>query len=141
MRYETTEEFSEKIKKVLFPQLEILIEKFNEVRTVEGEELKRFFVESTDVLEKNKEKIESLVEGQKSKIRARLEDKLKELNEISDMNNNRMEEELLYYAERLDITEEIVRLNSHLKMLKKEFRLEKNGKKIDFIFQEVNRED
>jgi len=140
MKCETNEEITQKIKSAIFPQLEILIEKFNKVRTAEGDELKKFFFESIDLLEQNKIKIESFIEGQKSKIRTRLEEKFKELREISDYNSNRMEEELLYYSERLDITEEIVRINSHIKMLKKEFNIEKNGKKIDFIFQEVNRE-
>ena len=57
------------------------------------------------------------------------------------INNDRLEQELIYYAEKLDITEEKVRLNEHCKhFLKTSLENTSNGKKLGFITQEMGRE-
>jgi len=66
----------------------------------------------------------------------------KSLNELKvDVDENRFEQELIYYIEKFDITEEIVRLKNHLNYFSKELDgPESNGKKLGFISQEMGRE-
>ena len=74
-------------------------------------------------------------------IKERLRKNLAEIKESTTVDQNRFEQELIYYFEKLDITEEKVRLRSHcdyfLQTLKS---AEANGKKLGFITQELGRE-
>ena len=72
-----------------------------------------------------------------------IKDKIqKSLEEIqAKVDENRFEQELIYYLEKLDITEEKVRLKNHLAYFTKELKVEEsNGKKLGFICQEIGRE-
>jgi len=72
-------------------------------------------------------------------VKARLQKAIDELNVSVD--ENRFEQELIYYLEKLDITEEVVRLRNHLEYFIKETSgLTSNGKKLAFISQEIGRE-
>jgi uncharacterized protein (TIGR00255 family) len=74
-------------------------------------------------------------------IRARLEKNLQEIQDQTSVDRNRYEQELIYYIEKFDISEEKVRLKSHcdyfLQVLESP---EANGKKLGFITQEIGRE-
>ena len=84
--------------------------------------------------------LEPLAKKRIIKIRENLFEKLEELK-INNIDQNRFEQELIYYLEKQDITEERVRLRSHLdyfvKTIKEEFP---NGKKLTFVSQEIGRE-
>lgn len=75
-------------------------------------------------------------------IRSRLMDKLCELTSTPEVNQTRLEQEILYYTERLDITEELVRLDSHCDYFLEVVRQPETakGKKLTFITQEMGRE-
>jgi uncharacterized protein (TIGR00255 family) len=74
-------------------------------------------------------------------IRARLNNSLQEVKERSQMDGNRYEQELIYYIEKLDVNEEMVRLAKHLEYFEKTLaEKESNGKKLGFILQELGRE-
>ena len=85
--------------------------------------------------------IEGADESRSENIRSRLQKNLDEIRERVQVDENRFEQELIYYLEKLDITEEKVRLKQHLnyftEVLKKE---EQAGKKLGFIAQEMGRE-
>ena len=85
--------------------------------------------------------IQSLDEGRSESIRERL---LKSIDEIRDkvtVDENRFEQELIFYLERLDISEEKVRLGQHLNYFEKVIQHEEfAGKKLGFIAQEIGRE-
>lgn len=82
--------------------------------------------------------IEQSEEMRINNIRERIQDKLKELEEVD---NNRLEQELIYYIEKLDVTEEMVRLKNHLSyFLETMNATESQGKKLGFICQEIGRE-
>jgi len=73
--------------------------------------------------------------------RKRLENALEEVKTKFESDPNRFEQELIYYLERLDINEEIVRLKQHLKYFDKSLKTkDSNGKKLNFISQEMGRE-
>lgn len=74
------------------------------------------------------------------KIKNSLSDKLAEI-EIKNIDENRLEQELIYYLEKLDITEEQVRLDAHLTYFIETMKADApNGKKLGFIGQEIGRE-
>jgi len=115
------------------------IEKINEYRLDEGKvlladfELRISIIEELlkKVIEEDPKRIEHVKEKIKKSI-AELEAKIDE---------SRFEQELIYYIEKLDITEEKVRLKNHLDYFRKELNEEiSNGKKLGFITQEIGRE-
>lgn len=74
-------------------------------------------------------------------IRDRITDQLEQLNGKAGYDHNRLEQELIYYVERLDITEEKIRLKSHCDYFLQTLELDDaNGKKLGFIGQEIGRE-
>ena len=74
-------------------------------------------------------------------IKQRLQDKMKEWGEIKNIDENRLEQEIIYYLEKLDITEEKVRLANHCKYFIETVEQEEApGRKLGFIAQEIGRE-
>ena len=74
-------------------------------------------------------------------IKQRLQDKMKEWGEIKNIDENRLEQEIIYYLEKLDITEEKVRLANHCKYFVETVEKEEApGRKLGFIAQEIGRE-
>lgn len=73
-------------------------------------------------------------------IKEKLSKKLEDLQNVEKVDQNRLEQELIYYIEKLDISEEKVRLLTHLNYLEQNLKGESNGKKLGFISQEVGRE-
>ena len=71
----------------------------------------------------------------------KLEDRIKELLKIDDIDKSRLAQEVVIYADKCSVEEEITRLNSHISQFRK--LLESDGaigKKLDFLIQEMNRE-
>lgn len=109
-------------------------------RAQEGEALYRKFGENLDRIEALMAEIRPYEESRVAKIRQRLEERLAELRGV-DYDKNRLEQELIYYIEKLDISEEKQRLTNHLKYFR-ETMLNGcgQGKKLGFIAQEMGRE-
>ena len=74
------------------------------------------------------------------KVKAKILEAINTLNQKSQIDEKRLEQELIFYAEKLDITEEKVRLNEHCDHFLKTMRDEGAGKKLGFITQEIGRE-
>lgn len=73
--------------------------------------------------------------------RTKLKEKIRELIESTELDENRFNTEVAYFADRSNITEEIVRLASHLEQIKAAFNVnDPIGRKLDFLMQEMNRE-
>ncbi len=109
-------------------------------RTQEGAALERKFNEKVDNIEHLLHSIEPYEKARVEKIKARIIDGLKNIPDV-EYDKNRLEQELIYYIEKLDISEEKQRLANHLKY----FRETMNdgcgqGKKLGFIAQEMGRE-
>ena len=84
--------------------------------------------------------IEPFEQARGEKIRQRLEDRLNELRGV-DYDKNRLEQELIYYIEKLDISEEKQRLTNHLNYFRETMQNGcGQGKKLGFIAQEMGRE-
>lgn len=73
-------------------------------------------------------------------VRERIEKAVAEWSSSETFDKNRFEQELIYYVEKFDISEEKVRLKNHLEYFIQELRIASNGKKLNFIAQEIGRE-
>lgn len=111
-----------------------------EFRTQEGLALQKKFSEKIDNIERLLGEIEPFEKSRVEKIRQRLTDRLEELKGV-DYDKNRLEQELIYYIEKLDISEEKQRLANHLKYFRETMETSHGqGKKLGFIAQEMGRE-
>ncbi len=110
-------------------------------RQQEGQSLDKDFAERIENIKRYQGEIPALEETRVKHLRAKFEKDLTDLIDRSKIDENRLEQELIYYMEKLDITEEKVRLTQHL-----EYFLEvlsediSQGKKLNFISQEIGRE-
>ena len=111
-----------------------------EFRKQEGVALQKKFKEKIDNIEILLAGIEPYEESRVEKIRTRIIDGLNTIPEI-DYDQNRLEQELIYYIEKLDISEEKQRLTNHLKYFRETMNEgQGQGKKLGFIAQEMGRE-
>ena len=109
-------------------------------RRQEGEALQKKFCEKLDNIERLLHSIDPYEKSRVEKIRARILEGLKSVSD-ADYDKNRLEQELIYYIEKLDISEEKQRLANHLKYFRSTMGDEEaQGKKLGFIAQEMGRE-
>lgn len=113
----------------------------NEFRLKEGAALEKDLLERTTLIEKLLEDIPPLEGKRITNMRERMKKQLDETLAKGTVDMNRFEQEIVYYIEKLDITEEKVRLKKHCQYFM-EILAEKgnNGKKLGFISQEMGRE-
>ena len=111
-----------------------------EFRTQEGAALQKKFGEKIDNIERLLHSIEPWEKARVEKIRTRIVDGLKSIPDV-EYDKNRLEQELIYYIEKLDISEEKQRLANHLKYFRETMEEQAGqGKKLGFIAQEMGRE-
>ena len=110
-------------------------------RTQEGAALEKKFAEKIDNIERLMLSIEPYEKSRVEKIRSRIIDGLKQIPE-AEYDKNRLEQELIYYIEKLDISEEKQRLTNHLHYFRETMAEPAGGqgKKLGFIAQEMGRE-
>ena len=134
------EELTEEEWAAVYAGIQEAIQQLVDFRKQEGEALYRKFTEKIDNIEALLKSIEPYEESRVAKIRERIMDALEKTIGI-DYDKNRLEQELIYYIEKLDINEEKQRLTNHLNYFRETLR-EGNGqgKKLGFIAQEMGRE-
>lgn len=116
------------------------IDALNEFRIQEGNRLDIFFRERIDAIEALLARVTPFEQARVERIRERIEEGLAKLSEV-EVDRNRFEQELIFYIEKLDITEEKVRLQNHLRYFIETLNDgECQGKKLGFIAQEMGRE-
>jgi uncharacterized protein (TIGR00255 family) len=131
----------EEITALLYPSLEEALQQFNDMREAEGAHL----IEDMKMRIKNIYELSAFVE-KKGKLNVsgefdKLLTRVKNLIDEQKIDKERLEQEIAIMADRVDITEECVRMNSHIKLFNK--TIENNdeaGKKLTFILQEMLRE-
>lgn len=113
----------------------------DQFRVQEGAELERKLLTYVISIKENLVAIENLDENRTVKVSERLKTALKNLELEMSVDKNRFEQELIYYIEKFDITEEKVRLSNHLNYLEEVLSLDEPiGKKLGFVSQEIGRE-
>jgi uncharacterized protein (TIGR00255 family) len=112
-----------------------------EFRHQEGARLATFFEEKIAAIQSLLDEVPRYEEPRIQKIKGRILDSLAKIKEV-DYDKNRFEQELIYYIEKLDITEEKIRLQNHLNYFLETMHSEDpgQGKKLGFISQEIGRE-
>lgn len=140
---------------VVLQTIEEAIKQFNAFREQEGASLYQMFCEKLDAIAALLAEVEPYEQSRVEKIKARIEANLEQLSATTGqaIDRNRLEQEMIYYIEKLDINEEKVRLTNHLKYFRETMgdeamrrkgdeaiRQEGVGKKLGFIAQEMGRE-
>ena len=133
---EVSEEEIEAVKQVTQEALEALIA----FRSQEGARLDAFFKEKINAIQGLLNEVQSYEQCRVEKIKERIYESLQKVEGLT-VDNNRFEQELIFYIEKLDITEEKLRLQNHLDyFLQTIANATSEGKKLGFIAQEMGRE-
>lgn len=135
------EEDEQKIVDAVISVLSEAVDKFIQMREVEGEKLKEDVCSRCDTIENFVSQVESLSKQSVVTYRDRLEEKMRELLDDKQVDETRLITETAIFADKIAVDEETVRLRSHIKQLKQMVSSsEAVGRKIDFLVQEMNRE-
>jgi uncharacterized protein (TIGR00255 family) len=124
----------------LFAMIKEAYHKFDTYRKLEGDKLAGEFHQRIDTILKNRLSLQDPISARNQRVRDKLKTNLEELIPIDKIDPNRFEQELIYYLERLDISEEYHRLETNCHHFTDELKSESQGKKLGFIAQEIGRE-
>ena len=117
------------------------IEQLNEMREREGEIIYADIKNRIEFLEKTLVQSEKITEKLKIEKQLDLKNKISELLNDEKLDESRLIQEVAYYSERSDVTEELVRCRSHIKQFDNFINMnEPVGKRLNFLLQEINRE-
>ena len=126
-------------KKIVFDLLDTVITDINGYRADEGAQLEKDFILRINLIEDHLNAVKKIDPERNQKIELKLKEAFADLK--IEIDANRFEQELIFYLEKFDITEEKVRLKNHLDYFKKIMKSkEPVGKKLGFIAQEIGRE-
>ena len=139
-RQDAVEELTEEEWQMARKAAEEALEQLMQFRTKEGNALEAKFREKVDNIEALMKSIEPYEKARTEKIRQRLIDALSAIPEI-EYDRGRLEQEMIFYIEKLDINEEKQRLTQHLEYFRETLSGDYGqGKKLGFIAQEMGRE-
>lgn len=131
----------DKVKHHLETVAKKALKEWCEMRRVEGQHLKKDFLRRTQQLKSIKEKIELRAPLVAKKYGERLQERLQQANLKISWEDEVFRKELLFFADRCDIAEELTRLESHLQQLEETIKKGGEvGRKLEFLFQEIFRE-
>ena len=133
------EELDENEWQLILEGVEKAINELVIYRNDEGKVLQKDFLERINTIQRLADEVIDIDTERMIHVREKLNKSVVDLK--AEVDENRFEQELMYYLEKLDITEEKVRLNNHLDYFLKELDGSiSNGKKLGFISQEIGRE-
>ena len=134
-----TESLTEEESAALMQALNIALEQFNSFREQEGATLIADLLRRVDLIEEYKRQVKPFEATRAETIKNRIRENLAQLK--VDIDTNRLEQEMIFYIEKLDITEEKVRLKNHCNYFREVAASEEAvGRKLGFIAQEMGRE-
>ena len=134
---EKIEEIFEELKPLISTSIEMMIN----MRIAEGEKLKEDILDKVSVIENLVKEIEKVADTVPKTYKIKLEERLSELLNGADIDQNRLATEVCIFADKATVDEEITRLGSHISQIRKTLSLDEPiGRKLDFIIQEMNRE-
>lgn len=136
-----TEELDEREWEQLKTGIEKALEQIDQFRIQEGRVLIKDILHRIDLIQEFASEVPQYESRRIDSVRQRLLERMKEWNEIQNIDQNRLEQEIIYYLEKLDITEEKVRLANHCKyFIETAEKEDAPGRKLGFIAQEIGRE-
>jgi uncharacterized protein (TIGR00255 family) len=136
------EQLSEEDNQLIIETLKNALDNCNEFRDTEGQTVGNILAGYINTISEKLDKAKEIEPKRMEKIRIRLQTNIKELTQSVDFDQERLEQELIYYSEKLDVNEEVERLSIHLKYFLDTLKskAESHGKKLGFISQEIGRE-
>ncbi len=127
--------------KLLHPALTSALNSLHEMRKAEGTNIYKDFKRRVNALKKLSRAIERTAASRSRTVLKRMRKRIEELCENMEIDEGRVAQEVAYLAERSDISEELVRIQSHIGQFEKWLEAEGPvGRKLDFLMQEINRE-
>ncbi len=131
----------ETIKSELIEVTKQAVNNLVEMRKIEGEKIAQDLQERINEIEEKVKKISSLSTGLIDEYVVKLKMRIKELLEDQQIDEARLAQEVVIYADKCSIQEEVTRLNSHIYQFRELLQSNESvGKKLDFMIQEMNRE-
>lgn len=136
------EEISDKEWAIVQEIMAEAVQSLNDFRCVEGLAMHKDLTDSNNKIRQGLADVEPFEEERIERTRSRLMRNLQEFKKNEQVDQNRFEQELIYYIEKLDINEEKVRLSQHCQYFEEVVNSDKpeKGKKLAFIAQEMGRE-
>ena len=137
------DEEDEKIQNELIEVVQGAISKIIEMKNIEGNKIEQDLLQRIDKIENKIVEISAKSTGLIEEYVVKLEKRIKEILKTEDVDKSRLAQEVVIYADKCSIEEEITRLKSHIfqfRNLITSNNEEPKGKKIDFLIQEMNRE-
>ena len=117
------------------------IKKLNEFRSEEGQSIEKDFIHRISIISELLENVDKFEHERIIKIKEKFRKSLNGFIEANKIDENRFEQEIIYYLEKIDITEEKIRLAKHLDYFIQTMKESSSqGKKLGFITQEIGRE-
>lgn len=121
--------------------VEQALDSLDMMRAKEGEAIEVDFVKRLDLLEEYVNEVDRRAPIVVEEYRKKLKDRIDHIIEDVALDENRLAQEVAFFAEKSDITEEIVRARSHLKQFREYLSMDDAlGRRLDFLIQEINRE-
>lgn len=136
----TESELSEDSSKLVMSVVTEALDNLHGFRADEGAVLKGELSSYAKTIGEKLKQVDSIKDSRLDAVKARLKELTEKYLSPEKIDQNRFEQELVYYMEKLEITEEIVRLTGHIDYYEKELNGQGSGKKLGFIAQEMGRE-
>ncbi len=131
----------EQIKSELLQVVENAVNNLIEMRQSEGNRISGDILAKISQIEEKNEEIFGLSTGLIREYVVKLETRIKEILKTEELDKSRLMQEIVIYADKCSVEEEVTRLRSHISQLKEIINSkEPTGKKMDFLIQEMNRE-
>lgn len=131
----------EKITEEVLETITIATDNLVQMRETEGNKISEDLLKRLNIINKKVEEIAKLSTGLIEEYVVKLEERIKEILKNQEIDKTRLAQEVVIYADKCSIEEEVTRLNSHISQFKNLLNSnEAIGKKLDFIIQEMNRE-
>lgn len=135
------EQDDDKLKEEVIEVLNDAIDNFISMRQIEGSKISEDLLKRLDYIQEKVTEISKLSTGLIEEYVVKLETRIKEILKDQEIDKQRLAQEVVIYADKCSVEEEITRLNSHILQFKNLLNSDEAvGKKLDFIVQEMNRE-
>ena len=135
----TKEELSEEEKEAVIKLAQEAMDSLNQFRRKEGEDLETEFSDRIGDISSLLSEVPKYEQERIDIIRERMKKGLEDIS-TGTYDDNRFEQEMIFYIEKLDVAEEKMRLSNHLTYFEETTKLDQSGKKLGFIAQEIGRE-
>jgi len=121
--------------------LKLALDSLDKMRMEEGRAIEQDFLKRLGLIEEYLSDIEDMAPNMVEEYRRQLKDKIHRMSQDIEIDESRLIQEVAIFADRCDITEEIVRIRSHLNQFRNYMSMDDSiGRRLDFLIQEINRE-